>query len=457
MSRAIQIRHRLVSLLLIGGLLVAAAMVYPRLIALLKPPAAVRHRRASPLFKLTGPESIAISDEAVTAIGFELATVEQAPAPEPLRLPGYLMVDPNSLVPIHSRFPGQVVRVGFTEDVNIRGQRFSRPLRFGDNIKERQLLAIVWSTDIGQKKSELVDALSKLALDKTILDSFEQAPGAIPRNKMEEARRNVEADKIQVNAAKRTLAAWQLSEYEINEVIKEASELRESGEQIAAAKTWSELQIVAPRNGVILEKNVNEGEVVDTNENLFKIADLSTIQVLAYVYEEDLPVIETLKPAERRWLIDLKSDPNDKPREGMFSLIGSVIDQTMRTAPIVGWLKNDDHKLRVNQFVTATVQLPADPAMVKLPISALIEEGSTVAVFVESNPAMHEVTRRVVAVTRRGEKMAFIRADPNKEERDDGALPLRVGERVVISGVLQLDNELDILKSSPDDDNEAAE
>ncbi|OYV82137.1 MAG: hypothetical protein B7Z73_17340, partial [Planctomycetia bacterium 21-64-5] len=369
--------------------------------------------------------------------------------------PGYLLVDPNSLVPIHSRFPGQVVLLGQTEEIDSQGKRHPRPLRFGDNVKAEQLLAIVWSTDIGQKKSELVDALSKRALDETIFNSLQRAgPGAVPQIRLEEARRNVEADKIQVNSAKRTLASWRLSEDEIEEVVEEARQLRDDRQQTAAAKTWSELQIRAPRDGVILEKNVNVGEVVDTNDNLFKIADLSSIQVLAYVYEEDLPGLEQLQPDQRRWEIDLKSDPNDRPRPGKFSLIGNVIDQTMRTAPIVGWLDNHDHTLRVNQFVTATVGLPADPSMVKLPASALIEEGSTAAVFVETNPDIHEVTRRIVAVTRRGEKMVFVRAEPNDEEGKDGALPLHVGERVVMSGALELDSELTNLKSSPDDEAE---
>jgi cobalt-zinc-cadmium efflux system membrane fusion protein len=452
MSRVTRIRHRLITVVSIAALIVAAIVMYPRLVVVLKPPEATRHYHGSVLFKLTGDESIQVSTEAVAAIGLKFVEVEHAPAPEPLRLPGYLLVDPNSLVPIHSRFPGEVVRIGQTEEVNGRGERNSRPIRFGDNVKAGQLLAVVWSTDIGQKKSELVDALSKLTLDETILRNLHKAGAmAVPERQFIEAERNVEADKILVNSARRTLTSWRLAAEEIDEVVQEAQQLRSDQQQTAAAKTWSELQIRAPAPGVILEKNVNVGEVVDTSDNLFKIADLAMIQVLAYVYEEDLPAIEQLRPDQRNWLIDLKSDPNDKPRPGKFSLIGSVIDQTMRTAPIVGWLDNHDHKLRVNQFVTATVELPADPAMVKLPTSALIEEGSTAAVFVETNQELHEVTRRVVAVTRRGEKMVFVRADPNDEERKEGALPLHVGERVVMSGALELDSELTNLKSSPDE------
>jgi cobalt-zinc-cadmium efflux system membrane fusion protein len=455
MSRVAQIRHRLVTVVLILGLLGAAILVYPHLVGVLKPQDAVRHNKGSVLFTLKGDETIQVSPEAVVAIGMKVVEVGHAPAPEPLRLPGYLLVDPNSLVPIHSRFPGEVVRIGTTEEVNGRGESHSRPIRFGDTVKFGQLLAVVWSTDIGQKKSELVDALSKLALDETILKNLRRASGnAVPERNLIEAERNVEADKILVNSARRTLRSWRLTEEEIDSVIEEAKQLRDNRQQTAAAQTWSELQIWSPTDGVVLEKNVNVGEVVDTSDNLFKVANLSTIQVLAYVYEEDLPMLEQLGPDQRKWQIDLKSDPNDRPRPGKFSLIGAVIDQTLRTAPIVGWLDNNDQKLRVNQFITATVELPADPTMVMLPTSALIEEGSTAAVFVETDHENHEITRRVVAVTRRGEKMVFVRAEPNDEERKEGAMPLHVGERVVVSGALELDSELTNLKSSPDDGTE---
>ncbi|HVX11864.1 MAG TPA: efflux RND transporter periplasmic adaptor subunit [Pirellulales bacterium] len=453
MSAFAQIRHRLITLILVGGLIIAAAIAYPRLVHVLKPPPAAVHRHGSPLFKLIDDNSMQLSAEAVASIGLKLVTVEHAPAPEPLRLPGYLLVDPNTLVPIHSRFPGQVVQLGTTEELDGAGQRHPRPLRFGDDVKREQLLAMVWSTDIGQKKGELVDALSKLKLDQTILNNYlAVGAAAVPPRQIDEAKRNVEADKILVNSALRTLKSWRLTDEEINEVVEEAKQLRDDRQQTAAAKTWSELPIRAPTDGVLLEKNVNVGEVVDTSDNLFKIANLSSIQVLAYVYEEDLPAIEHLSPAQRNWKIDLKSDPNDQPRPGKFSLIGSVIDQTMRTAPIVGWLDNHDRKLRVNQFVTATIELPADPAMVNLPVSALFEEGDTAAVFVETSADPHQVTRRIVAVTRRGEKMVFVRAEPNAEERKEGALPLKVGERVVMSGVLALNDELTNLKSSPDDE-----
>ncbi|HUY32425.1 MAG TPA: efflux RND transporter periplasmic adaptor subunit [Pirellulales bacterium] len=457
MTKAGRIRQVLVFAAFIAALVAVAFYGYPKLKESLKPPEAEVHSPGSQLYQLTGPESLKLKPEAVEAIGLKTKPVEPASAPDPLRLPGYLLIDPNGLVPVHSLFPGRVDRIGTIEVVDFDGTTKTRRVRYGDTVKMGQLLAVVWSTDVGQKKSDLVDALSRLALDEKIFEKLTDAgPSVVPARQIAEAKRAVEADKIAANSARRTLFAWKLREAEIEQVEKEASQLQRTEHQSAAAKTWSQIEIVAPMDGVIVEKSVNDGEIVDTNDALFKVADLSRIQVLAYIFEEDLPLIEQLKPSERVWQVDLKSDPVDKPRSGSFELVGSVIDQTLRTAPIIGWLENPivggagghDRQFRANQFVTATIALPPDPGMVSVPTSALIEEGSTAAVFVETDPSEHVVTRRVVAVTRRGEKSVFIRAQPSDEERRQGAQALDVGELVVLSGGLELDSELNNLKSA---------
>jgi hypothetical protein len=73
-------------------------------------------------------------------------------------------------------------------------------------------------------------------------------------------------------------------------------------------------------------------------------------------------------------------------------------------------------------------------------------------VFVETDAARHEVTRRNVAVTRRGRQKVFVRSEPTEEERREGAEPLAVGERVIVSGGLELFSELMNLQASVDED-----
>ena len=342
----------------VGGLLAAA---YWHLRATLEPVKPTAIGRKSVLFQLAPgkPDTIRIAAEAVEAIQLKTSPVEQAPSPEPLRLPGSLGLDPNLLLPVHSRFPGEVARLATVDVPTMGGKTTQRLIRYGDSVKQGQILAVIWSKDIGEKKSELVDALSRLDLDQRLLQRLSSLkPGTIiPEKQLAEARRNVEADVIASEKAIRTLRSWRLTEEEIDAVKQEAAELRDATAQAidraaaydveswrcaaeaSKAKSgafnddtkWAELEVRAAIDGVIVEKNINVGTIVDPADDLFKIADLSRIQVLASVYEEDLPFLERLPPEQRLWAIDLRADPNDKPAPGRFEMIGKIIDPVMHT------------------------------------------------------------------------------------------------------------------------------
>jgi cobalt-zinc-cadmium efflux system membrane fusion protein len=389
------------------------------------------------------PETIRFSDEAFQTLAVRTVEVEPAPPPDPLRLPGSLMLDPNRLVRVHSRFTGELVRIG-----TVGENSSTRTLRYGDKVKRGDVLAIVWSKEIGEKKSELVDAVSKLASDEKVLKAYESVlEGAIPKKTIVEQRRNVEADVIAQAKAERTLRSWSLTEAQMAAIYREADEVRRQQVDTTNDKSWAELEIKAPIDGMIIEKNFNEGSMVDPDDDLFQIADLSQLLVLANVYEEDLPALRKLEPGHRNWLVDLKSDPHDQPRKGTFDLFGTIIDPTSHTGVVMGWLDNSKENLAAGQFITATVALPADPHLVTIPSTALIEQGDASYVFVESNAARHEFTRRKVAVKRRWRHSIHVCRDSADAENACGADSLEVGERVIVSGVLEFSAELDAAKS----------
>src|SRR5262249_52499021 len=153
-------------------------------------------------------------------------------------------------------------------------------------------------------------------------------------------------------------------------------------------KDWAKVEVRARFPGTILEKNVAEGDIVDTATDLFKVADLSRLAVWADAYEDDLPaLLAPLTPAplppgergrgegQRRCPIRLKADPEVPAQEGEFSHISDVIDPTQHTALVTGHVDNRDGRLRAGQFITATVELPAAPDEVVLPAGAVIQDG----------------------------------------------------------------------------------
>ncbi len=240
----------------------------------------------------------------------------------------------------------------------------------------------------------------------------------------------------------RTLRSWMLTDQEIDVTKAEAERLSKHEARKPELDTeWARLDIVAPIDGTIVEKNVAIGDIVDTTTDLFKIADLTTLNVWLHAYEEDLPYLETLpKPIQTH--IRLPSSPNLGIMDGAIDRIGDIIDPNEHMALLIGSIDNAKGNLRAGQFVTASVQIPPDQGVVEIPAKALIDDGNQSFVFVQHDPAELRYTRRRVAVSRRYYDVVFIRSELSEDQRSQGFAELHPGERVVSSGISQLEEIL---------------
>jgi cobalt-zinc-cadmium efflux system membrane fusion protein len=386
---------------------------------------------------------------------FRLETVEARPAtrPRPLELSGRLNLDPNHLARIHARFGGQVMEIAEVPDTQRPdGQTHFRPLRLGDKVRAGQLLVVVWSKDLGEKKNDLVDALSMLRYDQERLSNLERLvqTGSTSEDTVRQARRNVEMDLNAVNKAESALRTWRLTEAEIEAIKTEAEHIRQrkgkrDPEQV---KNWARVEVRAPLTGTILEKNVTIGDIVDTATDLFKIADLRELVVWADAYEEDLPALLSLPPDRRVWTIRLKGDPNAQPLEGQIDYVGEIIDPNQHTALVGGRVNNRDGRLRAGQFITATVELPPSPDEVVIPVTALVEDGHTSIVFVQEDTGRTEYSLRRVAVRQRLPATVTVRSRLTPQQEQLGLQPLRPGEWVVRKGAVELKKALEELQAS---------
>lgn len=389
------------------------------------------------------PETLRLPKSVVDGMKIQLTPVIAAPPPPSLRLLGTLFIDTDRLVHIHARFPGEVVEIG--EIVPEGSSEKPRPVRFGDRVKKGQLLAVVWCRDIGDMKSNLVDALCKLTIDEQTLHRLKNLAGSVVETRrIAEAERQYESDVIEVDRTTRTLRSWRLSEEEIAKVKDEADRVRKA--ETAAAReidrTWSQTEIHAPFDGVLLEKNVAVGDIIDSSLDIFKVGDLSRLRVLVNAYEEELPLLQAMPQDKRDWVIRLVGDPRERDIRARFDLIGDVIDPTQHTALVMGWLDNPAGEFKIGQFVTATVQLDPNPDEVSVPVNAIIEEPTGAVLFVAADKDATAVTRRRVAFIRRARDVAYIRSKPKPEEAKRGLVPLDVNELVVSRGVIELSGAL---------------
>ncbi len=137
----------------------------------------------SPRIRLAAPAPMSIEiPRKIAELNHMAIAVAQAPTRDrELELRGELAIDFNKLVHVHAIFPGRIMEIAAVDDVTnpaARDSRDKRPLGFMDRVTKNQPMVVLWSKDFGEKKSELVDALANLRLDKEAYDRIKVARSA---------------------------------------------------------------------------------------------------------------------------------------------------------------------------------------------------------------------------------------------------------------------------------------
>lgn len=396
-----------------------------------------------------------------------LATAQPPSQSRPLVLPGSTALDPSRIFRIRARFaPAEVVQVHETRDNPdpTAGVSRFRELRPGDQVTEGEELAVFHSVDVGARKNDLFEAVIQYRLDQAVLERAESKSASVPEVFLWNARRNLQTDRSAIIRAKNTLKTWNIAEADIEAVVKEAEQFDltqtmsktevKDGDWGKKQEKWARVVLRAPCSGVIIERNVSRGEiVVDNSVNLFTIAQVDRLAVLANIPEDDLPTLQGLKYDQRTWTVQTVGANSVKGLPGTIDEIGYLIDPNQHTAIVKGYIDNPKDsqghcKIRAGQFVSATVQVPLPSNVVEIPLEALVDDGKQSLVFVQTDAEKHRYTMRRVLVTQRFDKMAFVRSSPippeeqlTPAEAEQGLLPrqpLHKDEVVLASGVLEL-------------------
>jgi cobalt-zinc-cadmium efflux system membrane fusion protein len=396
----------------------------------------------------------------------DLVAVAQVPTgTQPLVLSGSTSLDPTRLARIRARFaPAEVVEIGQVHDFSRKtGQSEFRELRPGDAVRKGDVLAVFHSVDVGSKKNDLIDAQVQLKLDQEVLDRALEKREAVPEVFILNARRNVEADRNAIARALNTLRTWGITEEDIKAVQDEAEQIskRQGARDRSKDSLWPRVVLKSPLDGTIVERNAFVHEtVVDNTINLFQIAKVDRLLVVANAPEDELPTLLKLTSEQRQWTVHTVGAPAHEGVIGQIDEIGYLIDVNQHSAVVKGHIDNPEGRLRAGQFVSAAIKLPPPTDVVEIPMSAVVDDGRQCVAFVQPDVSKPVYTMRRVQVTHRFDKTAFVRSRlaPAKaslapEEKDQGLLPkqpLKAGERVLTAGVLELKKELEDRESNAD-------
>ncbi len=139
------------------------------------------------------------------------------------------------------------------------------------------------------------------------------------------------------------------------------------------------VDVTAPVGGIISERSVSLGDSVEPNTELFHIVDLSTVIVVAQVYEEDVDKVKLQQPGR----IAALSYPTAQ-FSGKVTSMSPELDPNTRTLPVWLTVDNPGGKLRANMFVRVALRLARNPEVLTVPRAAVLTEAGEKFVFVRT-------------------------------------------------------------------------
>lgn len=185
----------------------------------------------------------------------------------------------------------------------------------------------------------------------------------------------------------------------------EQIDLEDQGEAI------SHYSIRAPFDGTVLTKDVVLSEQVRPDVMLLSIADLSTVWITADLYQEHIPLLESLTEQT----IQLHSDVwPDQVFEAKVFFAGETMDESTRTISMRAITDNPNHQLKPGMFVTVNLPGVARPDVLQVPLSAVQEHAGETFVFVHRDADRFE--RRVVQLGPSNEASVVVAAGLQPEE-----------------------------------------
>jgi len=337
---------------------------------------------------MAGREGMAMSSDGsaqltadqIRQFGVTFDTARVRPLTMETRTTGVVTFDETRMSKVTARFGGYIERL----HVEITGQTIGRG----------QPIADIYSPELVSAQQDLLLARN---LDRTIGQSA--VPG-VPAS-----------SPGLVAAAKRRLQLWDISEAQIQRVLR-------------TGRVQRTLTIYSPASGIVVEKNVVQGQAITPGMDLYTIADLSEVWVDVQLREADAATVRVGSGAD----IVLSSLPG-RGFKGRVAYVYPTLDSVARSLRARVVVSNSDGVLKPGMYATVRISTAARSAL-SVPNSAILRTGERNIVFVDMGNGRlmpHSVALGLTA----GDYTEILNG-------------LEAGQRVVTSAQFLLDSEANL-------------
>lgn len=314
---------------------------------------------------------------------------------ETLMIPGRLETQNRRLAKIGSPITGRVT------DLYVS---------LGDVVKKGQVLARVNSIELTQTQLTLIKSTQLIGLKTKAVERAKLLFEAdvISKAEMLRIENELEAVEADFRASRDQLLVLGMSEKAVKKIIT-SGQINSFGD------------ITSQFDGIIISRAINVGQIVDTHDNLFHVADLSKLWAVANIPEQQASFIQK----DELVTIEIPALDN-KQIEAKIIFEDSIVDPQTRTVMVRAELDNFNLIFKPDMLTSMFIR-SKKISKLAIPISSVVRENDRKYVFVQNTPKTFRL-REVELGMRDGNLMSLTNG-------------LSEGETVVTDGAFHLNSE----------------
>lgn len=340
-------------------------------------------------------DPLLVQPAAELAAQLKVTLVEKSPVTETLRVAGRIDFDEQRLARIGATVTGRVTSIQAV---------------LGQEVKKGDLLAQINSAELSNAQLAYLKARAQFELH---------------RRNVERAKALIEADVIGSAELQRRESEYQISGAETRAA---ADQLRVLGVSAGALDRLgksgaidSVTPVVASLSGIVVERKVAPGQVVQPADALFVVADLKRVWAVAQVPEQQVSQVRLGQS------VSIEVPAMDHPKlVGKLIYVGQTIDPETRTVLVRTELENADGRLKPAMLASMVIEAKPVERLV-VPAGAVVREGDDDNVFVRVAGGGYRLTKLKLGPEQGGLRVVLS--------------GLKGGESVVVDGAFHLNNE----------------
>jgi cobalt-zinc-cadmium efflux system membrane fusion protein len=337
--------------------------------------------------------NLVMANEALLA-QIKISVVSQGDVSDILRVAGQIDYDEQALTRIGASVTGRVTQIN---------------AQLGNEVKKGDTLALINSSELSNSQLAYLKARSEKEFHRRTVQRAKTLFEADVISAAELQRRESE---YEVASAQTRAAQDQLRVLGVN--LKAMEELATTGAIDSVAS------VMATIKGVVVERKVTTGQVVQPADVLFTVADLSRVWAVAQVPERQVAQVKVGQSVR----IEVPALENEK-LIGKLIYVGQTVNPESRTVLVRTELDNTSGRLKPSMLASMLIESTPTKRVV-VPITAIVREQDADYVFIEEKPGSFRLKPVRLSSEHNGQRVVL-----------DG---LSQGTRIVSDGAFHLNN-----------------